>query len=165
LTDGGGEGKPASGMARKLRVQYPGAIYHVMNRGDRREAIFIEDEDRYLFLETLGEACEKTDWRVDAWCLMSNHFHLVTETPRGDQVTGMQCFLGVYTNRFNPPAQGIWEPLQTYRWSSYPSYLAEASRRESLYKALSGEHSPDFDTVLKVIEALGLRLHAEASRG
>jgi hypothetical protein len=64
-------------MARKLRVQYPGAIYHVMNRGDRREAIYEDDEDRSLFLETLGEACQKTDWQVHAWCLMSNHFHLV----------------------------------------------------------------------------------------
>ena len=71
-------------MARKLRVQYPGAIYHVMNRGDRREAIFLDDRDRELFLETLGEACEKTDWQVHAWCLMSNHFHLVSETPRGN---------------------------------------------------------------------------------
>jgi len=66
-------------MARKLRVQYPGAIYHVMNRGDRREAIFLDDQDRELCLETLGEACEKTDWQIQAWCLMSNHFHLVSE--------------------------------------------------------------------------------------
>ncbi len=64
-------------MARKLRVQYPGAIYHVMNRGDRREAIFHDDEDRRLFLEALGEACEKTGWQVHALCLMPNHFHLV----------------------------------------------------------------------------------------
>ena len=68
-------------MARKLRVQYPGAIYHVMNRGDRRESIYEDDEDHSLFLETLGEACQKTDWQVHAWCLMSNHFHLVIETP------------------------------------------------------------------------------------
>jgi putative transposase len=53
-------------MARKLRIQYAGAIYHVMNRGDRREAIFLDDRDRELFLETLSEACEKTDWQVHA---------------------------------------------------------------------------------------------------
>ena len=53
-------------MARKLRVQYPGAIYHVMNRGHRREAIFIGDEDRELFLETLGKACEKRTGRCMA---------------------------------------------------------------------------------------------------
>lgn len=66
-------------MARKLRVQYPGAIYHVMNRGDRREAIFVDDQDRVLFLETLDEACQKTDWQVHAWCLMSNHLYLGSE--------------------------------------------------------------------------------------
>ena len=88
-------------MARKLRVQYPGAVYHVMNRGDRREPIFNDDQDRLLFLETLGEACEKTDWQIHAWCLMRNHFHLVSETPRGNLVPGMQWLLGVYTNRFN----------------------------------------------------------------
>jgi REP element-mobilizing transposase RayT len=71
-------------MARKLRVQYPGAIYHVMNRGDRREAIFSDDQDRQLFLDTLAEACEKTDWQIHAWCLMGNHFHLVNETPRAN---------------------------------------------------------------------------------
>jgi putative transposase len=88
-------------MARKLRVQYPGAIYHVMNRGDRREPIFHDDDDRELFLETLGEVCEKTDWDIHAWCLMSNHFHLVVETPRANLVEGMKWFLGTYTSRFN----------------------------------------------------------------
>ena len=88
-------------MPRKLRVEYPGAIYHLMNRGDRREAIFRDDEDRKLFLTTLGECCGKTDWQVHAWCLMDNHFHLVVETPRANLVAGMQWFLGTYTARFN----------------------------------------------------------------
>src|SRR5436190_13635848 len=62
-------------MARKLRIQYPGAIYHVMNRGDRREAIFEDDEDRRLFLETLGEAGEKTFEALrKAWCLGNEEF-------------------------------------------------------------------------------------------
>ena len=68
-------------MARKLRLQYPGAIYHVMNRGDRREPIFNDDQDRTLFLGTLAEVCSKTGWQIHAWCLMNNHFHLVLETP------------------------------------------------------------------------------------
>ena len=88
-------------MARKLRVEYPGAIYHVMNRGDRREPIFRDDEDRQRFLATLGEACGKTGWQVHALCLMPNHFHLVVETPRGNLVAGMKWFLGTYTGRFN----------------------------------------------------------------
>ena len=88
-------------MARKLRVEYPGAIYHVMNRGDRREPIFKDDVDRRRFLETLGEVCGKTDWQVLAYCLMPNHFHLVVETPQGNLVAGMKWFLGTYTSRFN----------------------------------------------------------------
>ena len=88
-------------MPRKLRIEYPGAIYHVMNRGDRREPIFRDDADRELFLATLGECCGKTDWQVHAWCLMPNHFHLVLETPRANLVAGMKWFLGTYTARFN----------------------------------------------------------------
>jgi len=88
-------------VARKLRVEYDGAIYHVMNRGDRREAIFRDDSDRVLFLEALGQACAKTDWQVHAYCLMSNHFHLVLETPTANLVAGMKWFLGTYTSRFN----------------------------------------------------------------
>ena len=88
-------------MARKLRVEYPGAIYHVMNRGDRREPIFKDEEDRKRFVETLGEACAKTDWQVHAYVLMPNHFHLVVETPQPNLVAGMKWFLGTYTSRFN----------------------------------------------------------------
>jgi len=88
-------------MARKLRVEYPGAVYHVMNRGDRREAIIQDDKDRQMFVSTLGEACGKTGWEVHALCLMGNHFHLVVETPRGNLVAGMKWLLGTYTGRFN----------------------------------------------------------------
>jgi len=88
-------------MARKLRVEYPGAVYHVMNRGDRREPIFRDDADRQRFVNTLGEACGKTGWQVHALCLMPNHFHMVVETPRGNLVAGMKWFLGTYTGRFN----------------------------------------------------------------
>ena len=88
-------------MPRKLRIQYPGAIYHLMNRGDRRERIFKDDADRHRFLKTLGEACEKTGWQVHAYCLMSNHFHLVVETPQPNLVSGMKWLLGTYTIRFN----------------------------------------------------------------
>jgi len=64
-------------VARKLRIQYPGAIYHVVNRGDRREAIFADDVDRERLLETLSEACQKIGWPVQAYCLMGNHFPAV----------------------------------------------------------------------------------------
>jgi len=91
----------APDMARKLRLQYPGAIYHLMSRGDRREPVFLEDADRSLFVSTLGEACAKTDWQVHAYCLMKNHFHLVVETPSANLAAGMQWLLGTYTARFN----------------------------------------------------------------
>ena len=88
-------------MARKIRIEYAGAIYHVMNRGDRREPIFKDDTDRQRFVETLGEASQKTDWEVQAYCLMGNHFHLVVETPKPNLVSGMKWLLGTYTSRFN----------------------------------------------------------------
>jgi REP element-mobilizing transposase RayT len=88
-------------MARKLRIQYPGAIYHVLSRGDRRENIFTDEQDRRQFLGALGEASEKTGWQVHAYCLMANHFHLVIETPQANLVAGMKWFLGTYTSRFN----------------------------------------------------------------
>jgi REP element-mobilizing transposase RayT len=88
-------------VARKLRIEYPWAIYHVMNRGDRRESIFEDEPDRRRFLETLTEACQKTGWQVHAYCLMSNHFHLVVETPQPNLVAGMKWLLGTYTGRYN----------------------------------------------------------------
>jgi REP element-mobilizing transposase RayT len=88
-------------MARKLRVEYAGAVYHVMNRGDRRERIFVDDADRRRFVATLGEACAKTDWQVHAYVLMPNHFHVVVETPQPNLVAGMKWVLGTYTSRFN----------------------------------------------------------------
>ena len=88
-------------MARKLRLQYPGAVYHVMNRGDRREDIFVDDQDRERFVETLGATCDKTGWQVHAYCLMSNHFHLVLEIPRPNLSEGMKWLLQSYTSRFN----------------------------------------------------------------
>ena len=88
-------------MPRQLRIQYEGAIYHLMSRGDRREEIFRDHLDRKRFVETLGIACGKTGWQVHAYCLMSNHFHMVVETPRPNLVEGMKWFLGTYTMRFN----------------------------------------------------------------
>ena len=88
-------------MARRLRVEYAGAIYHVMSRGDRRERIFEDADDRYMFLKTLSQACEKTCWQVHAYCLMDNHFHLVIETPQPNLVVGMKWLLGTFTGRYN----------------------------------------------------------------
>jgi REP element-mobilizing transposase RayT len=93
-------------MPRQLRLEYAGAIYHVMNRGNRREPIFHDDLDRKRFVAALGEVCAKTDWQVHAYCLMNNHFHLVLETPNANLVAGMRWFLqrhaGRWTARFVP---------------------------------------------------------------
>lgn len=91
----------ARGVARQLRIQYAGAIYHLMSRGDRREEIFRDDLDRKSLLQALGAVCEKTGWHVHAYCLMSNHLHLVVETPRPNLIEGMKWLLGTYTMRFN----------------------------------------------------------------
>lgn len=88
-------------MPRKLRLEFPGAIQHVMSRGDQRQDIFLNDVDRHDFIKTLAEACQKTDWQVHAFCLMRNHYHLVLETPNANLVAGMAWLQSTYTIRFN----------------------------------------------------------------
>lgn len=88
-------------MARRIRLEYPGAVYHVMCRGDRRENIFLDDKDRWRFLDTLGEACARSGMRVHSYVLMPNHYHLLLETPEGNLVAGMRWFQSTYTSRFN----------------------------------------------------------------
>lgn len=88
-------------MPRKLRLEYPGAVYHLMSRGNRRGKIFLDDVDRHDFIKTLAEACQKTGWQVHAYCLMPNHYHLVVETPDPNLVAGMAWLQSTYTIRFN----------------------------------------------------------------
>ena len=88
-------------MARSIRIQYAGAYYHVMARGNRREDIFHDDDDRRFFLHTLGQACKMTGWRVHAWVLMSNHYHLFIQTPEPNLVAGMSWLQNTLTRRYN----------------------------------------------------------------
>ena len=88
-------------MPRKVRIQYAGAVYHVMCRGDRREAIFSDDGDREIFLATLAQMCGRTGMQVHSYVLMGNHYHLLLETPEPNLVAGMKWFQGTYTQRFN----------------------------------------------------------------
>jgi len=88
-------------MARSLRIEFPGALYHITSRGDGQECIYISDEDRNLFLNTLSEVCLKHQWVCYAYCLMDNHYHLLIETPAGNLSKGMQLLNGVYTQKFN----------------------------------------------------------------
>ena len=130
--DTGAGGCYPFGMPRKLRIQYPGAMYHVMNRGDQREPIFKDNEDRQKFLSTLGEACQKTDWQIHAYCLMS--MRTVCDY--------------VHLNPVRAKLLGQDEPLESYRWSSYGLYLKEAGQRPAWLRVdrLLGEKGIPGDT-------------------
>ncbi len=88
-------------MARPLRIEYPGAVYHVTARGNARGDIFLDDADRTAFLELLGRAIERLGWLVHAYCLMDNHYHLLVETPKANLSRGMRQLNGTHTQRFN----------------------------------------------------------------
>lgn len=88
-------------MARPLRIEYDGALYHVTSRGNDRKAIFKDETDRELFLGTLTQVTERYHWICHAYCLMNNHYHLVVETPDGNLSKGMRQLNGVYTQAFN----------------------------------------------------------------
>ena len=88
-------------MARKLRIEFAGAVYHVISRGDRGEAIYQDDEDRRQFLQFLGEVGDRTGWLINAFVVMTNHYHLLLETPEANLVVGMRWLQGAYTQRFN----------------------------------------------------------------
>ncbi|MEN8129359.1 MAG: transposase, partial [Pseudomonadota bacterium] len=77
-------------MARPLRLEYAGALYHVTSRGDRREDIYRDDEDREAWLAVLSQVCERFNWVVHAWCQMTNHYHLLVETIDGNLSRGMR---------------------------------------------------------------------------
>ncbi|NNJ71460.1 MAG: transposase [Kiritimatiellales bacterium] len=88
-------------MGRTPRIEFEGAVYHVMSRGNRQESIFRDKQDCEMFLKTLAEACERCGWRVHAYVLMGNHYHLLLETPEANLVDGMRWLQGTYTKRFN----------------------------------------------------------------
>ena len=88
-------------MARPLRIEFPGALYHVTSRGNARQRVFRDDEDRETFLATLAWVVERFGWCCHAYCLMGNHVHLLIETPQPNLSRGMRQLNGVYTQRFN----------------------------------------------------------------
>jgi len=172
-------------MPRAVRHEYAGAVYHVMCRGNNGQSIFEpmlpvgfsneptvsvkNGSGQRLFLSTLEEACLQTGWRVHAYVLMSNHYHLLMETAEANLVAGMKWFQGTYTQRFNAmfrcrghlfqgrykslPIEGdasyfsavgnyihlnpfragiagvgLEQALESYRWSSYPGYIARSRK-------------------------------------
>ena len=88
-------------MARPLRIIFPGAFYHVMNRGVNRRAIFQINDDYEMFLEALKESARYFNIRVISYCLMSNHYHLLLQTPKANLSRAMRHLNGVYTQRHN----------------------------------------------------------------
>jgi putative transposase len=88
-------------MARPLRIEFAGALYHVTSRGDRHEPIFEDDDDRQVFLNVLAEVVSRFNWLCHAYCLMTNHYHLVVETPDGNLSKGMRQLNGMYTQASN----------------------------------------------------------------
>ena len=118
-------------MARPLRIEYEGALYHVTSRGNARERIFLSDSDRRIFLDALAEVIGRFGWICHAYCLMSNHYHLLIETPLPNLSKGMQLLNGVYTQRFNRAAcrsghvfEGRFKVILVER----ESYLLELAR-------------------------------------
>ena len=138
-------------MPRKLRIEYPGAMYHVMSRGNRRQDIFLDDVDRHDFLKTLAEACRKTAWEVHAFCLMSNHYHLVLETPNANLVAGMAWLQSTYTIRLNHRHKLIGHVLS----GRYKAQLVEGSGNGYLRTACDYVHlNPIRAHLLKPAERL-----------
>jgi len=88
-------------MARPLRIEYPGAVYHVTSRGNARNRIFSDDQDRETFLSILGTVVKRYNWLCHAHCLMPNHYHCMIETPDGNLSLGMRQLNGIYTQRYN----------------------------------------------------------------
>lgn len=88
-------------MARPLRIEFPGALYHITSRGNARADIYLDDQDRFNFLQQVQVICERYNWRCYGYCLMTNHYHLVMETGDATLAKGMQSLNGVYSQSYN----------------------------------------------------------------
>lgn len=104
-------------MPRPLRIEYAGARYHVMCRSNRGAVVFAGEEDARLYLKTLAEVVERTDWRIHAFVLMRTHYHLLIETPTANLVAGMKWFQGTFTQRMNAMHQ-TWGHLFQGRYKA-----------------------------------------------
>ncbi|MEQ1667426.1 MAG: transposase [Sulfuriferula sp.] len=118
-------------MARPLRLELSGGIYHVTSRGDGREDIYLSDADRVAWLAVFAEVCARYNWVCHAWCQMTNHYHILIETPEANLAQGMRQLNGVYTQRFNRAHarvghvfQGRYKAILVER----DSYLLELAR-------------------------------------
>ena len=118
-------------MARPLRLELSGGVYHVTSRGDGREDIYLSDGDREAWLDVFATVCKRFNWVCHAWCQMTNHYHILVETPEANLAQGMRQLNGVYTQRFNRAHarvghvfQGRYKAILVER----DSYLLELAR-------------------------------------
>jgi len=118
-------------MSRPLRIERAGGLYHVTSRGDRREAIYLNDSDRLAWLDLFAEVCERFNWVCHGWCQMSNHYHMVIETPEPNLSRGMRQLNGVYTQYINRTYERVGHVFQG-RYKAIvvdkEGYLLELSR-------------------------------------
>ena len=118
-------------MARPLRIEFAGGLYHVTARGNAREDIYVDDDDRIAFLELLHKACNRYDWYCHAYCLMSNHYHLLIETGTPSLSKGMKYINGTYSQGYNRIHKRVGHVFQG-RYKAIlvekDSYLLELSR-------------------------------------
>ena len=108
-------------MARPLRIELPGGVYHVTSRGNQNQAIFLSEEDRHAWLKLLGRICVQSNWICHAYCQLDNHYHLIIETPDGNLSQGMRQLNGVYTQYVNQRHQRVGHLFQ----GRYKSILVE----------------------------------------
>ncbi|KAA1164706.1 REP-associated tyrosine transposase, partial [Pseudoalteromonas fuliginea] len=118
-------------MARPLRLEFAGALYHVTSRGNERKSIFLDEADFDGFLQILSEVCERYNWVIHSYCLMTNHYHLLVETPDANLSKGMRQLNGVYTQWFNRKHRRVGHLFQG-RYKAIlvdkDAYLLELSR-------------------------------------
>ena len=178
-------------MARALRIEYEGARYHVMGRGNQSRDIFLSQADADLFLKTLGEVCRRNQMVVHAWCLMSNHYHMLVETPLGNLVDAMKWFQGTFTQRYNARHK-LWGHLFQGRYkakiiddadashfrvvSEYihlnpadagvvePGHLADYPWSSYPFYLKPPSRRPDWLEVVAVLESCGMARDTPASR-
>lgn len=135
-------------MARPLRIQYPGALYHITARGNRKADIFLDDRDRTIFLEKLGTTIQNHNWICHAYCLMRNHYHLLIETIESNLSDGMRDLNKDYSQAFNRVHNTVGHLLQG-RFKSFiiekESYLLEVARYSVLNEVRAGliDHPAD----------------------